>query len=288
MSVLNIANDGIFNVLIALHGVIAEYGPMEKDRLINLCSTSNERPEPRIRHTLNTWTKLGLFLEADDEIISVDKAHLNRGSLTSACRELLFLSENNENFWQKEKTIAADLTRGLAFILAQDIYGEEFNLSYVQQLEGSQFRDSGKKLLGNDVRWNGLRSWGEYLGFFVTDYRMWPDPTLAIKEELPNIYNDSTTMSAHDFLAKLSDILPVLDSGKYRIEVENNLEKSEWRKPSRKDLLSTSLSRAIWRLSQPGCLLTLEKKADAGSGLSLQRSRQREWATFTHIRFNQD
>ncbi len=284
MTILNTASDGLFNVLIVLHRTLATHGPMDKDRLIRLCSPAESPNKDQVGQTLRRWTQLGLFRAMENDKLTLDKLDKNPEQLPAICRRLLFSDENNERFWDNEGARAADFTRALAFILAQDIYVNEFSTHReVQVLEQDQFRDEARRLLQNDTRWNGLRFWGDYLGFFWEDQRRWPDPTAAIREELPEIFGKQNELPAQDFITRLGERLPVLDGGRYRLEVEAALEPAEWQPPTRPDLLSTSLSRALWRLSRSGGPLRLEKRADAGDGRTLQRAGGRDWQTFTHV-----
>jgi hypothetical protein len=283
MTILNTASDGFFNVLIALHRTVAQHGPLDRDRLLGLCAAGPEADTQRPRQTLLRWTQLGLFREADNQV-SLARDDRDPARLAALCRQLLFHEDNNQAFWDREGTRAADFTRALSFVLAQDIYGENFEThAEVQALEQRQIRDDGRRILQNDVRWNGLRFWGDYLGFFWVDHRRWPDPTAAMREELPLVFGNQREFAAADFLSRLADRLPVLDGGRYRVEVEKALDPAEWHGPSRPDLLSTSLSRALWRLAQPGGTLRLESRADAGDGRTLQRSGGRDWLRFTHV-----
>lgn len=283
MTILNTASDGFFNVLIVLHRTLAQHGPMVRDRLLGLC-TGNDNDGKRLRETLNRWTQLGLFQASDDGTLRLDKEDNNPERLPSICRELLFSEVNNQNFWSSEDIRAADFTRAIAFILSQDIYTNEFGThSQVQALEQRQLRDETRRILQNDVRWNGLRIWGDYLGFFWLDHRRWPDPTAAVREELGEVFGKEKELTAANFIARLAERIPVLDGGRYRLEIEAILDTSEWQRPARPDLLSTSLSRALWRLSQPGGPLRLESRADTGEGRTLQRAGGREWRTFTHV-----
>src|SRR5690606_29461287 len=118
--------------------------------------------------------------------------------------------------------------------------------------------------------------------FFWVDQRRWPDPAAAIREELPEVFGKQNELPAEDLITRLGERLPVLDGGRYRLEIEAALEPAEWQPPARPDLLSTSLSRALWRLSRPGGPLRLERRADAGDGRTLQRTGGRDWQTFTH------
>lgn len=283
MTILNTASDGFFNVLIALHRTVARDGPMERDHLLERCKTAPDADDQRLRQTLNRWTQLGLFQEKDDKI-ALAPGDRDPERLPARCRELLFLGDNNQNFWDSEGTRAADFTRALAFVLAQDIYTADFEKhELVQALEQRQIREDGRRMLQNDVRWNGLRFWGDYLGFFWVDHRRWPDPTAAVREELPMVFGGARELRAAEFVGRLAERLPVLDGGSYRVEVEKALDPSAWHRPAQDNLLSTSLSRALWRLARPGGPIRLESRSDAIEGRILQRAGGRHWLTFTHV-----
>ncbi len=289
MTILNTASDGFFNVLIVLHRTLASYGPMDRERLIVLCSPDPDSDNARLGATLLRWTQLGLFKEGEDGKYRLDKVDKDPERLPSICRRLLFSEANNQNFWDSKGTLSADFTRALAFILAQDIYFQEFDThARVQALEQRQLADEGRRVLQNDVRWNGLRFWGEYLGFFWVDLRRWPDPTVAIRDALPSIFAERGEIAAPDFIEHLSEQLPVLDGGRYRVEVESALDPAEWIPPANRKMLSTSLSRALWRLSQPGGPLRIPPKlSDAAGSRTLQGAGGREWQIFTHVQLTE-
>lgn len=283
MTILNTASDGFFNVLIVLHRTVARGGPLERDQLLERCKTAPDADVQRLRQTLLRWTQLGLFQEQDNKI-ALAPGDRDPERLQARCRELLFLGDNNQNFWDSEGTRAADFTRALAFVLAQNIYAEDFdNLPAVQTMEQRQVYEEGQRVLQNDVRWNGLRFWGDYLGFFWVDHRRWPDPTAAVREELPEVFGGALELPAAEFMTRLAERLPVLDGGRYRVKVENALDPAAWHRPAQDNLLSTSLSRALWRLARPGGPLQLDYRSDAIEGRILQGAGGRHWHTFTHV-----
>ena len=64
-------------------------------------------------------------------------------------------------------------------------------------------------------------------------------------------------------------------------KVEKQLNPASWQTPARSDLLSTALSRALWRLKNQG-VLTLESRSDSGDSRVLQRRGGQDWLRFTH------
>lgn len=283
MTILNTASDGFFNVLIVLHRTVVRDGPLDRDQLLGRCKTDPDADDQRLRQTLLRWTQLGLFQEHDNKItLAPGDRYPER--LPARCRELLFREDNNQSFWDSEGTRAADFTRALSFVLAQDIYMADFEtFGSIQALEQLQVPEQGRRVFQNNVRWNGLRFWGDYLGFFWIDHRRWPDPTAAVREELPVVFGNGQEHPAAEFVRQLAERLPVLDGGRWRVEVEQALDPAAWHRPAQDNLLSTSLSRALWRLAQPGGPIRLEARSDAIEGRILQGVGGRHWRTFTHV-----
>ena len=70
-----------------------------------------------------------------------------------------------------------------------------------------------------------------------------------------------------DFVNKLAELVPVIDGGEYRREVEDKLREEEWKSPGISDI-STSLSRSLLRLRSQG-VIRLEKRSDSDAQLRL-------------------
>lgn len=283
MTILNTASDGLFNVLIALHRTVSRHGPLEPDRLMSLCAVGPDTDPKHLRQTRLRWTQFGLFREQDGRIALATEDH-DPERLPARCRQLLFHADSNQNFWEQKDSGASDFTRALAFVLAQNIYTEDFeNHAAVQALEQQQILEEGRRVLQNKERWPGLCAWGDYLGFFWVDRRRWPDPTAAVRDELPMVFGNARELAAAEFSSRLAERLPVLDGGRYRVEVEKALDPAAWHRPAQDNLLSTSLSRALWRLAQPGGPIRLDPRSDAKEGRILQGADGRHWSKFTHV-----
>jgi hypothetical protein len=172
----------------------------------------------------------------------------------------------------------------LAWLLAQNIYSISLGAhSVVQRLETDQITDPGRHIVKNDVRWNGLLAWGRYLGFLWYSEEPIIDPTPAIQQDLPLIFGTDRELTVSVFIERLAATLPILDQGKYRVMVEEALNPTHWQASSRPEILSTSLSRALWRMDAARVLI-LDSRADAKDSRVLQRSGGRDWRRFTHVR----
>lgn len=293
MAILNRPSDGLFNVLIAIYKVLAHYGPLSKEDVKTLVAPGDVT-DSQVNNTMNRWTQLGLFC-GDGATVSIE-AEFAPGEgeeldeavrrLPATLRTLVFRQENNANFWDSERSASADFSRGISWLLAQDVYSFATNShTTVQKVEEMQLADPSQRILQNDTRWQGLCHWATYLGFAWNAATLVVDPSVAVRESLPQVFISCRTLIASSFFESLAHVLPVLDYGVYRQEVETALNPRNWRRPP-KFLLSTSLSRGLKRLELSG-EITLEHLSDTGEAYRLTRQQGTEWGrSFTHVTWN--
>ena len=296
MTITNHASDGLYPELISLFRAVAEHGPLRRDELIRICTTSIDNT--RIRSTLTTWTDLGVFSKQGEDIDLGPRFVRKRGEtledrtekLPAVLRGLLFDSRHALPLWPASGEITdegtgptADFVRELSWTLAQDIYSFPFDSTEDQavSLESRQITP-GKFIFKNKSRWSGVGFWARYTGFVAAD-RGCIDPTSAIRAELGAIFAGARVLSAGAFLRELSARLPVLDFGIYRNEVERALKPAVWRRPP-EGQLSTSLSFALRRL-QLDRVIELSLPADAGESLTLSGRNFRPWHRFSQVEF---
>ena len=273
MSLLNITNDGLPNVLVVLYAAVARSrSTMSYDELLETVSPQGvvDDDGKMARQTLNRWTELGLFRDDgsginlaeppsaewhnDQELLSAVRCAARRCALSEA---------NNGDLWAHENAKAADLTRSLAWLLAQDVYRAKFSL--LEDLELKQISDPDARLMRNDTRRNGLQFWGNFLGFVRQPGGGDIDPTPAIREVLSDCIQPGEDMSAVTFVERLADSLPVLDAGSWRRAVEARLVPQAL--PTMiEGQLSTSLSRALIGLLLEE-ELRFENRADVGRSI---------------------
>jgi len=289
MTIVNYANDGLYPELIVLVRTVADIGPIDPEELVKLCSVDTPT---RIRGALSRWSQLGLF-ESQKNAIALsgrfaakkrESPEMLADRLPGICRELIFAPKHCLPLWGADDAgLTADFVRGIAWLLAQDIY--QFPTTWSDGAEAVEQRQiTGRKtIIQNDVRWNGLRFWARYLGFASGDSATFLiDPTSAIEAELATIFEKRAVMSASEFVGKLGERLPVLDFGVYRKEIEAALNQDSWKQPPPHHL-SMSLSFALRRLELTKCI-SLEQQADAENALSLTGRSYRTWKRFTHVR----
>lgn len=291
MSILNQASDGLFNVLIVLVRALVRFGPKSREDLILACGGAADAFDTsQLTRTLNRWTELGLFGEEDGSVIIAEpyRSALGKNTdeaearLPKVARTVALHPANNARFWESEGAKSADLSRGVAWMLAQDVYTLDVNSDRLAELEGRQLVDSGEqKIAQNNTRWNGLKTWMLYLGFARDGMQWVVDPTQALREALPEIFGSNRELSAPTFLERAARVLPVLDGGAYRAQVEAALKESAWPR-LRTGLVSSSLSRAIQRLDREG-LITLSSRSDTEGVVSLTGSNARIWQDVSHV-----
>ena len=292
MSVLNLPSDGIFNVLIVVVRALVRFGPQTKEAVLKLCGADTPKVEASyLNNVLNRWEQLGLF-SAEGGVIKISepyKAQLGvnpdvaEARLPGVARTVALLPENNARFWEQDESRAADLSRGVSWLLAQDVY--ELDTSRhdpVSRLESDQLLDKSLCILRNDVRWNGLQAWMTYLGFARGGAQLAPDPTAAIKDVLTEVFAGETTLSAIDFVDRLAVFLPVLDGGAYRAKLESALNPASWHRPA-EGRLSSSLSRALKRLAAEG-VIAIEVRHDFQEGWTFTGVAGMDWGRLTHVR----
>lgn len=302
MSILNRPSDGLYSILLAIVSALLREKEISRDEFVNtwgrLSAQADDRKESglnQLRGTMNRWVKIGLFVEAESALAlaivprkgETEESFLSR--LPSICRRLVLRPENGNPLWpENEKVteedlgVTADFCRGLAWCLCQDIYslptswGSGVNDLFVSQVI------PGRSIIQNDTRWAGLQDWARFLGFAVDGRAgIFFDPTAAVQSEIGEFMEVGKPMLAEQFLSRLSDLLPVLDTGAYRREVETALRPERWTSPP-VGCLSTSLSFALRRLQKQG-VLGLETLSDAESRLTLTRQGDRTWDSFSHV-----
>jgi hypothetical protein len=304
MTILNRENDGLYPILLTLTSTVAREKKISRDDLLKICAPFSHREQDderqkklssRASATLLRWTTLGLFLEEGGEIRLATEP--KRGEslesftdrLPPICRRLALSENRGYPLWPEgdEATeegtgLTADLCRGLAWCLCQDIYTLPTSYRELDPLISAQVKP-GKFMVMNDTRWQGLQDWARFLGFATgSGSKLFFDPTAAVRSELKEILNQGEQMAANEFVLKLGERLPVLDTGSYRLKIEEQLKPERWEPPSSGNL-STALSFALRRLQTQG-IIRLDSLADANSSMVLTRQGNQTWTSFTHVR----
>jgi hypothetical protein len=300
MSILNRESEGLPSILITITALLIREKAMSRDDLLMICfpdslsDRDNDKASSRFRGTLNRWITLGLFEVVEDKVRLAFEpkrgedplAFLNR--LPNICRRLPLNSALGNPLWPVDARVSeegsgltADFCRGLSWCLSQDVYNlstswVELEKTIIEQMKPGRF------IFLNDTRWAGLRDWARFFGFASgDDSSIFFDPTQAIRFEIAGFMKRGDSLPAAEFISRLANLLPVLDGGAYRTEVEDALRTEKWASPP-PGHLSTSLSFAMRRLQKQG-LIGLSTLADAESKCTLVGQQGRIWESFTHV-----
>jgi hypothetical protein len=275
MSLLNKASDGLASVLIALHRTLSIYGPQSEDDLIAIVAPPNmldgAKPD-MVRKTLTRWQLLGFF-----EIDAENKTRLaasippsstsNEDDLRAAILELILRERNNAGFLppetdddEKEERFsdASDLTRAASWMLAQDPYTFPDALDEAERLQSEQ---RFKSAFVNITRWSGFREWAVFLGLASTPGgRIVPNPAIAVRTALFESLGGLGESPINSLVDDLGSSLPVLDGGRYRLEVQTQMG-NPWREQLPHEI-SPSLSVAFLTLDASK-EIRLDSRSDA-------------------------
>lgn len=281
MSILNRTSSGQHSVLVVICKYLMHRKNASRDEIVDTCAPQTLADQKHVRQTLTTWKNLGLFKEdggncSFSEDLPPEIRDPTRGlaALPRVAREVVLRKENNLLFWESEKSLAADFTRAVSWALAQDVYTMPSGPHQeVEALERRQVKDATKRIFQNDTRWPGLKAWAPFLGFgWTSKLGFITDPTVAIRESLGAVFRGDRELPVSEFLQRLTDHLPVLDGGTYRLEIEASLEPDCWQGP-RANEISTSLSRALHRLHLEKSITFPEPHGDAAKRVLIGRNR---------------
>jgi len=278
MSVLNLTFP---NILSIQYRYLLLKGPTTRDELTDLCApksvVSNRQ---NFNNTLRLAIRLGLFVTDEGKLrispeLPKDALSKRKGEalLPVVICESLMSKSVNEPLWkggeeEDADSDDADFTRAVSWALALNFPDMPNSGPTAEKLLRSQVSgtDPLQIIQNTGTRWPGFVRWAPFLGFgwgnFVSD------PTEAIRQRLSAVFGRKRTLPANELISKLSEALPVLDGGTYRIEVESKLDVATAWSPPPEGALSSSLSLALMRLHLDGTL-SLDHKSDSPSVVRL-------------------
>ncbi|TWT52265.1 protein DpdG [Allorhodopirellula solitaria] len=297
MSILNRPSDGLVSVLVALVRSSVMIGTMPKSKLLDICSPKSlgDGKQDMATKTLSRWIELGLFVTtekgevkvADEYRSALRKFDASAAAIAKAVRQVVLDPENNKNFWSDEENRSADFSRAASWVLAQNAHA--FVPTSYSQVEPKTLEQAGTPdviLFQNDTRWSGFVSWATFLGIGRSDSGkasggFIADPTPWVREPALELVPQKKDVPIQEFLEGLATLIPVIDGGHYRQEVESKLRSEKWRAPG-SGMVSTSLSRALLRL-QAGGELRFADRSDSDSRINLVGRDGRTVQSVTHV-----
>ena len=264
MALLNTAASRPSVILLILRHLARQRG--KKDELNRLISTlappglSKEgKHQNDLRESLQAAIDLCIVNRTGDEVRLSDQATGpaagDQRAMVALLRAAVLSDSVNTGEWGSQLG-ARDLTNSLAWYLSFPASiaptGMEGNNRSVADLSAADFGPrqpadgGGGWPIANDNRWQAFQFWARSLGFawVAPNGNLVPDPTPVVRDAIPTVFDKDSDLEANTFVARLGEVLPVLDNGKYRQFVESN-----WRRPKPEQVrLSAPLSDALERL----------------------------------------
>ncbi|UPK63606.1 hypothetical protein MYP14_23400 [Rhodococcus pyridinivorans] len=245
-------------------------------------------PQRDVRENLFAAIELGVLVQSDGKIGLADGMRSAMKEEPNApvkfLRESVLANRLNSAPWTSQAG-ARDLTNALSWFLTFSPSESPTKMENApRSAHALQTRDFGPRQdndeasnwpIGNGNRWNTFRRWACSLGFAWVgpNGNIVPDPTVAVRDTLPNIFESAIELTADDFVDKVGAHLPVLDRGRYREFVIQN-----WKRPAVEVRgITAPLTEAIDRLSTEGVIL-VDDRADAA------RVVKSDGSTFSHVR----
>jgi hypothetical protein len=225
-------------------------------------------------NTLLEARRLGLVEEADDKLRLSGQSR--GGAKKGADNEALFKAYMRATLFDPARaaeTMQAGFMFAMAwFLSANPLRPMNFSEPPQNAIKGQIGEHAGRTELTNLSSFQNFLYWARYLGFAtivgggreaedLTSRRVFPDPVKAIEAVLPAIFSEANDLSIDQFLARLSAIYPVFETGSVRQEYEA-LRLAPLSDGGRR--LSVATSVALQRLADRQ-RLTLTKVADASA-----------------------
>lgn len=240
------------------------------------------------KHNLTSAIDIGLVSCDGDRVTlspeSTEAVSKGTSAIASLIRQRVLSEDLNSASWGSQEG-ARDLTNALAWFLTFSSAnaparweGDPPSARSLQEADfGSRLSyddDASGWPISNDTRWNTFQRWACSLGFAwrSPSRRLIPDPTPAVRDSLPSIFESESTLDGPSFIATLGTRLPVLEHGLYRQFVEENRN----RRSDSRETLSAATTDALRRL-EAGGYLEFEDRADAPRVIRVDGS------TFSHV-----
>lgn len=248
-------------------------------------------PQRDVNKNLAAAIELGLIDRNGDEVVLAEGLATAVGqdqcALLKVLRARVLDDALNSAPWRSQSG-ARDLTNALSWFLtfAPADAPTQMEGELTTSANTLQTRDFGPRQdegdddgpsswpIGNATRWNTFRRWACSLGFAWANPngRLVPDPTIAIRDSLSDIFDGQKELTARDFVDKVGYFVPVVDGGRYREFVVNNWQRAATESRG----LTVPLTDALERLATEGSIF-FDDRADA------PRVARADGSTFSHV-----
>jgi hypothetical protein len=220
------------------------------------------------KDTVDLAIELGIAKRRDDALdfdsrLIADLAVDDVSGFRRALRRIVFAQEQNDALWEyvQDGTWSSEGSREFSRIAVWLLDTSPGELAHDGAYEAARRSIEGAaKLVENDEQWRVFVRWAEALGVAsrVAGLQL-GDPTVAVEEELGDVFGSEDVLPALTVRDRLATALPVLRGGKYAKGIERFLVA----KPRRLEGDSgRSLAFALTRLVQRG-LISFDRRSDA-------------------------
>jgi len=278
MAIINNAHAGSdVSLLCLIYRVIARNnGRLTVDDITALCRPAtlpdSANAEKKFGENLRFWLDEDHQLwSRDDEGklgIKVTEDWKNPSAIAVAANKALFATPIH-NITESDQKATEGLFRALAGLLASDYFSFSTGRRMGNRELDNFFAYNLAKFAPNNNEKPVIRDYGLFLGFFERDGSgIYVDPTRAIHGAVREVFEDDDELHISEFLRRLANVLPVLDGGAYRQEIEAQMT-GPLSSDSDKRQISVALSLALERLSYKH-VLRYEARSDDPESWTLQ------------------
>lgn len=246
-----------------IHGYLSMAGPLDKARFSAALapatlSADGTSGSAILAASLTTCEEIGLVQETDGELNlhpDLPEAERVTGDATqfrAGIRRLVLGREINDELWGSDQA-TRDFTRAISWYLALDV---ERAPGQYEDTEGAAGADriqsttlEADRVIVNAYRWPQFERWAPFFGLASLTARrgkrwLQPDPTVAVRDAINVLALQRREWTIRAAVSALASELPVLDSGRYRVAVEERMTGKK-RAP---DVIAPSLALALTRL----------------------------------------
>ncbi len=247
-----------------IHGYLTMDGPVDRARFTAALAPATLSPDGNAGSTildasLTTCEEIGLVQSLDGKLglhPNLPEEVRNPGDAAgfqAAIRHLVLGQGVNDDLWASSEGMR-DFTRAICWYLALDVerapgqYDDAEDLLGANRVQSTTLADDDRVFV-NSQRWPQFERWAPFLGLASLGARRgkrWvqPDPTVAVRDAIRALAVQRREWPIRAALTALAAELPVLDTGRYRVAVEERMTTNE-RGP---DMIAPSLALALTRL----------------------------------------
>ena len=279
MALINNAHAGSqINLLCMIYRVIARNsGKYSVEEIAKTCAPGNLAALPdhvkRFPDNLRFWMHEAHQLWKENENNKLELTRVaSEGSpqaIAVVVNDALF-ARRIDDIFGRDANDTEGLFRSLGCLLASDRFVMDSDQAITKANLEQFFVDCLPGHIPNDSEKVVVSRYGHFLGFLeiATSGEYLVDPTRAVRGVLGRVFFDKSELTIDEFLARLSDALPLLDRGNYREQVESKMVGPvSADKATRR--ISKSLSLALERLTFAR-VLRVEGDSDDPNACQLQ------------------